>query len=98
MFTVSEIGKVPNSAALNALEKALSTEKATSLERVVLLRPEKSRSPRFQLYEDLITKGRQVSDADLEARMQSVDPSDVCNLQFTSGTTGNPKAAMLTHK
>ena len=26
-----------------------------------------------------------------------VDPDDVCNIQFTSGTTGNPKGASLTH-
>ncbi|KAJ5132904.1 hypothetical protein N7448_007062 [Penicillium atrosanguineum] len=28
---------------------------------------------------------------------KSVNPEDVLNLQFTSGTTGSPKAAMLTH-
>jgi long-subunit acyl-CoA synthetase (AMP-forming) len=27
-----------------------------------------------------------------------VSPHDVVNLQFTSGSTGNPKAAMLTHQ
>ena len=27
-----------------------------------------------------------------------VSPYDVANLQFTSGSTGNPKAAMLTHQ
>jgi acyl-CoA synthetase (AMP-forming)/AMP-acid ligase II len=26
-----------------------------------------------------------------------VSPYDVANLQFTSGSTGNPKAALLTH-
>ncbi|QDS69729.1 hypothetical protein FKW77_009999 [Venturia effusa] len=29
---------------------------------------------------------------------QSLDPNDVVNIQFTSGTTSMPKAAMLTHK
>ena len=33
----------------------------------------------------------------LNAAEANVRPEDVCNLQFTSGTTGNPKAAMLTH-
>jgi acyl-CoA synthetase (AMP-forming)/AMP-acid ligase II len=27
-----------------------------------------------------------------------ISPHDVVNLQFTSGSTGNPKAAMLTHQ
>ena len=27
----------------------------------------------------------------------SVDPNDVCNMQYTSGTTGFPKGVMLTH-
>jgi acyl-CoA synthetase (AMP-forming)/AMP-acid ligase II len=27
-----------------------------------------------------------------------ISPYDVANLQFTSGSTGNPKAAMLTHQ
>ena len=25
------------------------------------------------------------------------DPGDVCNMQYTSGTTGFPKGVMLTH-
>lgn len=31
-------------------------------------------------------------------RETELHPEDVCNLQFTSGSTGNPKAAMLTHQ
>ncbi|KAH7006996.1 hypothetical protein EDB80DRAFT_718085 [Ilyonectria destructans] len=35
------------------------------------------------------------SDAELKWIAQSVTPEDIINLQFTSGTTGDPKAAML---
>ncbi|MGC3938642.1 AMP-binding protein [Roseobacter sp. EG26] len=36
-------------------------------------------------------------EADLEAIAQTLDPQDVINIQFTSGTTGSPKGASLTH-
>ncbi len=32
-----------------------------------------------------------------EARALAVDPGDVCDIMFTSGTTGRPKGAMATH-
>ncbi|RLQ91054.1 AMP-binding protein [Planomicrobium sp. Y74] len=38
-----------------------------------------------------------VSDEQLEDRFQSMDPDDVINIQYTSGTTGFPKGVMLTH-
>lgn len=38
-----------------------------------------------------------VSDSKLEERFHSMDPDDVINIQYTSGTTGFPKGVMLTH-
>jgi long-chain acyl-CoA synthetase len=35
--------------------------------------------------------------AALHARLEAVEPGDVALLMYTSGTTGNPKGAMLTH-
>lgn len=35
---------------------------------------------------------------DLAQREQAVSPTDVFNIQYTSGTTGMPKGAMLTHR
>jgi long-subunit acyl-CoA synthetase (AMP-forming) len=37
------------------------------------------------------------SESALKRAESAVQPTDVLNLQFTSGTTGAPKAAMLTH-
>lgn len=36
--------------------------------------------------------------ADLQSRMDRIDPDDVCSLVYTSGTTGPPKGVMLTHR
>lgn len=67
------------------------------LTRVVLSkRPPKSE--KFEDWDTFIHSSTQIKDAVLDARMATVTPNDVCNLQFTSGTTGKPKAAMLTHK
>lgn len=35
--------------------------------------------------------------ASIAEKQDLVQPDDPCNIQFTSGTTGHPKAAVLTH-
>jgi len=39
-----------------------------------------------------------VSDAALDQRQAAVRPGATANIQYTSGTTGFPKGAMLTHR
>lgn len=48
-------------------------------------------------WEELMKLGESVSDEELNARQRSLDPDDVINMQYTSGTTGFPKGVMLTH-
>ena len=48
-------------------------------------------------YEDFLSAARHVHETDLEEAENRVMPDDILNLQFTSGTTGSPKAATLTH-
>ncbi len=46
---------------------------------------------------DLVARHNEVSGEQLAARQAECRPDDPVNIQYTSGTTGNPKGAMLTH-
>ncbi|OGE51422.1 hypothetical protein PENARI_c013G02871 [Penicillium arizonense] len=53
----------------------------------------------MQTYSTFVSGANSVfmTDSMLKRAESSVSPENVLNLQFTSGTTGSPKAAMLTH-
>ena len=48
-------------------------------------------------FEDTLLRSDMVSDEELKIIASKVDKDDVCNMQYTSGTTGFPKGVMLTH-
>lgn len=48
-------------------------------------------------WDQLYQFAEQVSEEELAERKASLDPHEVINMQYTSGTTGYPKGVMLTH-
>ena len=64
-------------------------------ERVLLGGPE---DPRATSWTALLARGTAVSQLESERRAHSIAPDDVSDILFTSGTTGLPKGAMLTHR
>ncbi len=48
-------------------------------------------------WSEMVARHGEVSKAELAERQAGCRPDDPVNIQYTSGTTGNPKGAMLTH-
>jgi fatty-acyl-CoA synthase len=53
--------------------------------------------PGFTIWPEVLASAVNVSQDGLDSVTESLDRDDVINIQYTSGTTGFPKAVMLTH-
>ena len=73
----------------------LNSERFPYLKNVVYIGMEKYRG----MYNtaELLLLGQNVEDDTLNEMKKNVSCYDVCNMQYTSGTTGFPKGVMLTH-
>lgn len=68
---------------------------AKGLQRIITIRTKNH--PEYTKWDDLFQLAKSISDDDLIERENTLNPQDIINIQYTSGTTGFPKGAQLTH-
>jgi fatty-acyl-CoA synthase len=93
----------PDSARLDTEAFAASSKPGLpDLRRLIVFDPDDPRNrvrpqPGMLTWPEFLERGRDVAAEQVAERQQSLDPDDPINIQFTSGTTGFPKAVVLTH-
>lgn len=104
-LTAAEVRYINNDAMVrfavvedvNQLEKVLSTvDSLPRLEKIILIEGTSDDS-RVVTYSRLRQIGAEGDEKDLEQRYKAIKPHDVATYVYTSGTTGEPKGAMITH-
>ncbi len=90
LFTVTDFLDTDYVAALRE-----AGDVPASVEEVVVMRGECPDGT--TAFADFVTRADGVDDADRAARSAAVTRDDLCHIMFTSGTTGDPKGAMLIH-
>ena len=78
----------------NASSTTINSKELPSLKHCVLIGSTKKKG--FMNFDDLYNLGSGKNE-EYETRTRNVSFEDPTNIQFTSGTTGDPKAATLTH-
>ncbi|MDJ0785315.1 MAG: FadD3 family acyl-CoA ligase [Myxococcota bacterium] len=74
--------------------ESIRGEDLPDLERVVVLQGSGEGAIDFETF---LTLGDEIPESEAIARAESVEPEDLCDILFTSGTTGNPKGVMTAH-
>ena len=87
---------------LNRSSEAIHHHDLPALRRVVLYdpaAPEQTRRPHpgFSTWAEVLAAADRIPTEQLDAISASLDRDDPINIQYTSGTTGFPKAVLLTH-
>jgi acyl-coenzyme A synthetase/AMP-(fatty) acid ligase len=95
LFTTPTIARFDNGPLLERLSQNDVASALPDLKTVCLIR---GQHENFISYSSLIEEAQYIPEHILDIFDGIISPYDVANLQFTSGSTGNPKAAMLTHQ
>jgi fatty-acyl-CoA synthase len=90
------LGEIAPEIHLKGASEVLDSVRLPELKHVVLLGDEPV-PPRCLSYRQLLALAGPAQRARLDALSGALDPDDAINIQFTSGTTGSPKGATLSH-
>ncbi len=72
----------------------LDSRKFPFLKNIITI---ESKQPGCYTWDEALACGKDVPYSEVEKRRAQISKHDVCNMQYTSGTTGFPKGVMLTH-
>lgn len=79
----------------DAGDGALQAARLPALRHVIAITD--THIPGLKTFDDIAKRGGDVERTALETLHDKLQPEDTINIQFTSGTTGSPKGAALTH-
>ena len=90
------LGEIAPEIHFKGASEVLDSARLPGLKHVVLLGDEPV-PPRCLSYAQVLRLGGPAQRARLDSLTAALDPDDAINIQFTSGTTGAPKGATLSH-
>lgn len=92
----SERLKTAFPALCDADPKALALDDAPLLRAIICLDP--PCQPFMVSADEALSRGAAIDDASVDARIDAVDPEQIALVLYTSGTTANPKGALISHR
>ncbi|MDR0913654.1 MAG: AMP-binding protein [Oscillospiraceae bacterium] len=85
----------PELATTDPTTQRLQLKKLPRLRNIINCQ---SSQPGCLTWEQSLKMGESIDLSEVERMRSKIKPDDVCNMQYTSGTTGFPKGVMLTHR